>query len=270
MSIRSYIAAVYGAAAIVVSGFADAEPLRAYDENIGGQLEAQTDDGVVLSDVVHTDVDARITGDMAEVHLRQVFTSLGDGVAQATYLLPLAAGVEVIAIEVAEGTRIERKSIGASSMPVQVWPRMFSQTLNLTGAASVEITLIYRQPVQRRGDLHSIALPISVLPGGQFSNDLLDLSPDGEAFADLPEYLGNGWFEPSYLVPNRVDLRVSIQHDAFSDIYSDTHEIDVTALEGARVIELAASAPVANRTFVLEYRPIHRNTTLVAQAERRQ
>jgi hypothetical protein len=65
-------------------------------------------------------------------------------------------------------------------------------------------------------------------------------------------------------------MRISIQHDAFTGIYSDTHAIDVTAFAGGRVIELAQTEPVANRTFVLNYRPATVDTTLVAQADRSQ
>ena len=270
MSIRLYIAAFYGAAAMVASGFADAAPLRAYDENIGGQLEAELADGVVLADVIHTDIDAQIRDNMAEVQLRQVFSSLGSAATDATYLLPLGAGVEVIAIEVAEGNRVERKSIAALAGPAFSGPRMFSQDLNLVGQDRVEITLIYRQPVQSHTDRHSIVLPIATVPGGSFAHEIWDISDASLEFADLPEYLGGEVIEPSMLRPDSVNVRVSIEHDSFAGIYSDTHEIDVTAVEGARVVEFADATAVANRTFVLNYVPTGTSTTLVAQADRSQ
>lgn len=270
MSIRLYIAAFYGAAAMVASGFADAAPLRAYDENIGGQLEAELADGVVLAEVIHTDIDAQIRDNVAEVQLRQVFSGLGAGATDATYLLPLGAGVEVIAIEVAEGTRVERKSIAAQAGPSFAGPRMFSQDLNLVGRDRVEVTLIYRQPVPNNRDTRSIVLPIATLPGGDFAHEIWDIAGASYEFADLPEYLGGEMVEPSVLSPDRVNVRVSIEHDAFAGIYSDTHEIDVTAVEGARIVEFADAAPVINRTFVLNYVPTGTGTTLVAQADRSQ
>lgn len=270
MSIRLYIAAFYGAAAMVASGFADAMPLRAYDETIGGQLEAESGDGVVLADVIHTDIDAQIRNNVAEVQLRQVFSGLGAAASDATYLLPLGAGVEVIAIEVAEGTRIERKSIGAQSFADVATPRMFSQDLNLVGGNQVEITLIYRQPVHHSGDTRSLILPIATVPGGTVENDFSEVTMTSAEFADLPEYLGGEMIEPSSLNADRINMRISIQHDAFAGIYSDTHAIDVTAFEGGRVVELAEAEPVANRTFVLNYRPTTADTTLVAQADRSQ
>lgn len=270
MSIRLYIAAFYGAAAMVASGFADAAPLRAYDENIGGQLEAELADGVVLAEVIHTDIDAQIRDNVAEVQLRQVFSGLGVAATDATYLLPLGAGVEVIAIEVAEGKRVERKSIAEQAGPMFSGPRMFSQDLNLVGRDRVEITLIYRQPVQSNSDTRSIVLPIATLPGGDFAHEIWGLDETSTDFADLPEYLGGEMIRPSNLGPDSVNVRVSIEHDAFSGIYSDTHEIDVTAVEGARVVEFADAASVANRTFVLNYVPTETATTLVAQADRSQ
>ena len=270
MRIRLYIAAAYAIAAIVASGFADASPIRAYDESIGGQLETEIAGGVVLADVIRTDVEARIRDNVAEVHLRQIFASIGAEAVGATYLLPLGSGAEVIAIEVAEGTRVERKSVGTRSAPVQAWPRMYSQALRLEGGSTVEVTLIYRQPVLRREDVHSIALPIATIPGGIFSNAVLELESDQPEFADLPEYLGDAMTTPAPLTPGQVNLRVFIEHDSFAGIHSDTHAIDVTAVAGARVIELAPSVPVANRTFVLDYVPVHPATTLMAHADRSQ
>ena len=270
MSIRIYVAAFYGAAAIVASGIADAGSTRAYDEYAGGQLEASMGDHLIAADVLRTDVDATIRDGIAEIQMRQVFSGLGAGASDATYLLPLGKDANVIAIEVAEGSRVERKQIDDFGAFGSGAPRMFAQDLSLQGSSPVEITLIYRQPVSTYEDTHRLVLPIAVLPGGDIGDGMFetaDLSPE---YADLPDYLCGELTMPDALGSDRVSVSVSIDATSFAGIYSDSHAIDVTAIETGRVIELSPSEPIANRSFVLDYVPAGPAITIVAQAGRSQ
>ena len=272
MSIRLYVAAMYGVAAVVAAGVADAMSTRAYDESAGGQLEVQLPDGFANAEVLHTDVEARIRDGVAEIRMRQLFSGVEGQAQAATYLLPLGQGADVVAIEVAEGSRIERKVI-SDFMPVtgSGAPRMFSQELNLSGASPVEITLTYIQPVPVAGDTHSLVLPIAMLPGGKVDDPLFEVAGLSAEYADLPEYLCGELMVPDALGLDRVTVSVSIDHASLAGIYSDTHEIDVTAVPGGRMIELSRSGPVANRSFVLDYVPAgpkpENGITVVAHAD---
>lgn len=265
MSIRLTIAAVYGAAAIVASGFAEAMPERAYDETLGGQLEARLADGYVTAELLHTDIDARIVNDLAEIHLRQVFAGMGHGASDVTYLLPMGAGAEVIAIEVAEGTRIERRAL--DPVPTQA-PRMFAQNLDLGGEMPVEITVIYRQPMRMPGGERTLVLPIATMPGGAIRDEFSLEDTSSPEYADLPEYLGGELVDRQMISHDRIDVTLVVDAKSLAGVYSDTHAIDVTATADARVIELAPSQPIVNQTFVLNFDPIDSVGTVVAHADR--
>lgn len=271
MSIRLTIAAVCGAAVMVASGFADAMPQRAYDETVGGQLEAKLADGYVAAELLHTDIDARVLNNIAEVHIRQVFAGMGSAASDATYLLPLGAGAEVIAIEVAEGTRVERKALDQAPERPGLPPRMFIQDLVLGGDVPVEITLIYRFPIQKQGESRAVVLPITTLPGGSIDDALLSVDQDSPEYADLPAYLGGEVIAPKQLTHDRINLTLTFENPPFAGVYSDTHAIDITATQDARIVELAPSQPIANRTFVLKFETAETaetDATIVAHADR--
>ncbi|MEM9060050.1 MAG: hypothetical protein AAGD13_06270 [Pseudomonadota bacterium] len=267
MRMRIYVAALYGAAALVASSLAEAMPPIAYDEGLGGQLEAYDATGTVLAEMVRADVDVRIQDGIATVQMRQVFSGLGEAARASTYLMPLGADTDVIAIEVAEGSRIQRLALDGPELPLGT-PWMFAQDLNLKGDGPVEVTLIYRQPVAVDGEMHSLALPISVLPPDPDGPMLPGVVGIADDLSDLPEYLCGEALLTTAIPRDRIELTVSIAADHLAEIWSDTHDIDVIAFQGGRIVELALDSEVANRTFVLEYRTTNPAVTVVAQAER--
>lgn len=261
MRIRMYIAAFYGVAAIAVSGFAEAMNTRSWDETIGGQLETVSDDGMVSAEVLLTDLDVRIRDDVAEIHLRQVFSPLR-GTGDTFYLLPVSPGTEIIAMEITQGAKVQHRGPEAAGQPT-TRAYMFSQNLTLTSDMPVDITLIYRQPVRIDGDVHSITLPVATASDSWASTE--SVHPE---FEDMPEYLYGESVLSELLDRDRIDISVSIDHPEFREIYSDSHAIDVTAIEGGRIVELAAAAPVVNRAFTLSYVPEQSGMTQVANVER--
>lgn len=261
MRIRMYIAAIYGVAAVAASGLSEALTMRTHDEALGGQLEVVSEAGTHAAEVLQTDFDVRIRGDVSEVHLRQIFAPLS-GAGDATYYLPIAEQTELVAIEIAQGARIQRRGL-ASTGRAAAASHMFSQDLKLAGDLPVGITLIYRQPVRIDEAVHSITLPIAGLRDGWTPTEFVH--PE---FEDLPEYLRGETMLTEPLNRSRIDIRVSIDRPALQEIYSDSHEIDVTAVEGGRIVELAAGEYVANRAFTLTFVPDETGMTQVANIER--
>ncbi|MEL7469263.1 MAG: hypothetical protein AAFN27_12470 [Pseudomonadota bacterium] len=267
MRTRVYVAAIYGAAALVASSFADAMPPIAYDETQGGQLEAYDERGTLLAELIRTDIDARIQDGVATVQMRQVFSGLGAAAQASTYLMPLGAQTDVIAIEIAEGPSTQRLLLNGPELPANT-PWIFAQDLSLDGDGPVEITLIYRQPVTIDGMQHSFALPISVMAGDLDVYAIPGLVNIAREMTDLPEYMCGKTSFISAIPRDRIDVTVSIASDYLAEIWSDTHEIDVVAHQGGRIVELALETAVENRTFVLEYRTTDPAVTVVARAGR--
>lgn len=261
MRIRMYIAAIYSVAAVAASGFSEALTMRTYDEAIGGQLEVVSGEGTHSAEILRTDVDVRIRGEVSEVHLRQLFAPLG-GASDATYYLPVAEQTELVAIEIAQGTKIQRKGL-AGTERATAGSRMFSQDLKLAGDLPVDITLIYREAVRIDGAAHSITLPIASATDGWIPTEFFHAE-----FEDIPEYLRGDTLPNGLLDRDRIDISVSIDQPALREIYSDSHEIDVTAIEGGRVVELAAGQHIANRSFTLTFIPDENGMTQVANIER--
>lgn len=261
MRIRMYIAAFYGAAAVAASGFVEAMTMRAYDETIGGQLEILSDEGTLSAEVLVTDFDVSIRDNIAEVQLRQVFAPMGDA-GDATYLLPVSPLTELVAMEISQGTKVQRKALTATEA-VLPDPKTFSQDLNLAGALPVEITMIYRLPVHVDGTFHSITLPTAVAPGGW-----TEFKPVDFEFEDMPEYLCGEKVLSEALDRERIDIAIVIEGTEFSEIYSDSHEVDITAIEGGRFVELATAEYVANHAFTLTFVPNETGMTQVANVER--
>lgn len=262
MRIRLYVAACYGLAAIALSGFVDAMPARAFDETVGGQLEAETDRGMLAASILHTSVDATIRGDRAEVHLHQVFSPLPAGTEAATFFLPLGDGARVKTIEIAQGTQFERWDPEGGTAPGISAPRMFSQQLQLTGASLVEITVLYTQPVRINEGVHTLVLPVANIPGGTFAPPILEAE-----YQDLQEYLCGEVSGLPEVSSDSIEIFVTLDQRALFEIYSDTHAIDVTAVEHGTIVELAPAVQVDNRTFVLSYVPQDIEATVVAQVD---
>lgn len=262
MSIRLYVAACYGAAAVLLSGFADAMPPRAFDERIGGQLEAETDRGIVAAEVLHTSVDAQVRDGMAEVSLYQVFSELPYGIDAASYLLPLGTGAVLQSIEVSQGARIERRVLRPVMRPASD-AQMFVQDLILEGERLTEITVSYQQPVEVQDGVHRLVLPVATVPGGL-------IVPDGSEpeFADLPEYLCGETMEIPQQASNWVEVMIWLDQPDLREIYSDSHQIDVTPVKGGTIIELTPTRRIDNRTFLLSYVPVDPAATVVAHADR--
>ena len=236
-----------------------------------GQMIAMDGDTRIELPLLHSDIDARIAGDMATVTVRQVFENPGDVPLNATYLFPLPNDAAVYAMRMEVGDEIieaqiqkkaeaqktfeTAKSEGkAASLLVQHRPNMFTQNIaNLMPDLPVTVTLNFTQTVRRVDGFYELALPLVV--GPRYENGS-DPSP-------VPAYPNTAGLDlPTDAVAERVAIRATLTAaNPIGQVWSESHQIAVTGEGTRKQIRLPAGRVIDNRDFVLRYSLAGETTT---------
>lgn len=228
-----------------------------------GQMVALLGEERIELPLLHSDIDARIVGDVATVTVRQVFENPGDVPLNATYLFPLQKDAAVYAMRMEVGDEIIEAQIQqkakaqktfetakaqgkAASLLEQHRPNMFTQAIaNLMPDLPVTVTLNYTQVVPRVDGAYELVMPLVVGPRYEPGTDP----------APLPAYPNTAGLDlPADAVAERVAIRTTITAPGpIAQIWSETHDIAVTG-EGARKqVTLPSGRVMDNRDFVLRY-----------------
>lgn len=228
-----------------------------------GQMIATLGEDRVELPLLHSDIDARIAGDLATVTVRQVFENPADTPLNATYLFPLMkdaavysmrmeVGDEIIEAQIQEKAKAQKtfekaKAEGkAASLLQQHRPNMFTQQIaNLMPDLPVTVTLQYVQTVPRVDGNYELVLPLVV--GPRYEGDA--------APAPLPAYPDTAGLNlPADAVTERVAIRTSITAPVdIAHVWSETHEVRITGEGQRRQITLPAGRVKDNADFVLRY-----------------
>lgn len=248
------------AASLMSATFAQAQDVA---DTPAGQMVAFAGETRIELPLLHSDIDARIAGDMATVTVRQVFENPGDVPLNATYLFPLPKDAAVYAMQMRVGDEIidavikekaeakktfeAAKSEGkAASLLEQHRPNMFTQKIvNLMPDLPVTVTLNFTQTVPQVDGAYELALPLIV--GPRYEN-----GRDPNPVPAYPDTAGLNL--PEDAVGERVAIRASITSALpIRQIWSETHQIAISGDPNRKTVTLPAGRIVDDRDFVLRY-----------------
>lgn len=228
---------------------------------IQDQLEqGETVQKHLLSPVLKTKVDIKVTGIIARTKLTQTFKNAGDHWVDGLYVFPLPenAAIDHLLMKVGERKiegqikeKAEAKKIylqakiqgKKASLVAQLRPNMFSNSIaNIGPGETIEVTIEYQQKLNFDQHRYSLRFPMTITPR---------YFPSSET----EEPLIQAELSPSQSNTN-IELHVNL-HAGFDvqDISSEFHPITIKQLpDGSHHIQITKDN-IANQDFVLNWSP---------------
>ncbi|MCO4773104.1 MAG: AgmX/PglI C-terminal domain-containing protein [Deltaproteobacteria bacterium] len=242
------------------------------DEPGAGAMTAWTDGAAWELPLLHTDVDAAISGMVADVSVVQVFTNPFDTPIEAVYLFPLPDDAAVDGMTLRIGDRVIEASVHEKEEAKEIYdqakaegrvaarldqerPNIFKQHVaNLMPGEVIEVEMHLVQPLEYEDGGYDWTFPLVVGPRFVPGDD--DPNPDAGATADLPEARAalDAPYSPKR-TGNDVDIHVTVDAGvAISAVRSPSHDIDIQRYGAPRAsVALAPHDVIANKDFVLRY-----------------
>ena len=228
----------------------------------------------------HTDVDAKVSGNIAEVEVVQTFANPYDQPLEAIYKFPLPDDAAVDDMEIKVGNQTIRGLIKRKEEAEEIYEEakeegktaalleqerdnIFSQSLaNILPGEEIEVTIRYSNSLKFEGEDYEFVFPMVVAP--RYSAGDIQASSIG-AIASDPK------------VPQQrsgQDINVSVEIDAgvpIQNLTSPTHEISTQALSGSTEISLANANEIPNKDLIVRYQVTGKETqsTMLTQADQR-
>ena len=251
---------------------APAALVDACDEPQQGEVRTWADGAAWSLPLLQTDVDAVISGMVADVTIVQAFANPFDQPIEAVYVFPLPddGAVDAMTLRVGgraiEGTIHEREEAKAiydaakadgrvAARLDQERPNIFRQHIaNLLPGELIEVEIHVVQPLTYADDAWSWAFPLVVGPRYVPPED--DPNPRTGALADLPAAraaLDAPW-SPTR-TGNDVTVRVSLDAGlAVRSVTSPSHDLHVTRPDDRRAeVTLPRYESIPNKDFVLRW-----------------
>ncbi|NER50686.1 MAG: after-VIT domain-containing protein [Symploca sp. SIO1A3] len=268
-----------------------------------GSLYAQSPEGNSLAfPLKHTEVQAKLTGNVSRVEVRQTFENPFNSTLEATYIFPLPneAAVDDMEIRIGDRTikgnikkRIEAQQIyeqakkqgRTAGLLEQKRDNIFTQSLaNIKPGEQIDVVIRYTDSLKfLRGD-YEFFFPMVVGPryipgttietntvgGGSAStpmamNQDTDLVPDASRLNApiLPPGTRSGH-----------DIKVTVDIDAgveIKDVYSPSHQIQIERQGHRMQVTLAKRDTIPNKDLILRYLVAsdRTQTTVLTQADKR-
>lgn len=237
-----------------------------------GEVRTWTDGAAWALPLLQTDVDAVISGMVADVTVIQAFANPFEHPIEAVYLFPLPDDAAVDAMTLRVGDRViegsihereeakalyeQAKSEGRVAARLdQERPNIFTQHVaNLLPGEVVEVEIHVVQPLEYDEGGYSWDFPLVV--GPRYVPSAADPNPRTGQLADLPaarEALDAPYTEER--TGNDVDIRVSLDAGvAVHDVTSPSHDLHVTRLDDRRAeVSLPSYETIPNKDFVLRW-----------------
>lgn len=202
--------------------------------------------------LLHTAIDAEVTGVIARVSVEQSFTNPHPRPVDAEYLFPLPANAAVDAMDLYVGARVihaviqprgearqtyqrARTQGRTAALLEQERPNLFRQSVaNIRPGESVRVVVRFAETVAWRDGRYELAMPLST--GSRYTP-------------------GQGGSTPER-PPGDVSLRARVDLGvALDDVESPTHPVTVTRANDRAEVTLAEGRALPDRDFVLRYRP---------------
>jgi len=266
---------------------------------LGGTIKVHTKEGAAFDlPSLKTDLNVDIEGDLAAVTVVQTFINPTQEPLHATYLFPMNKDAAVhgmqmeISDEIVEAKikKIEKakkifkkakKEGKTASLLTQHRPNMFTQKIaNLIPGMPIKVTLKYAQTINKVDNEYQLVVPLIVGPRYQpLGSGKAPLVVDQNIAVGVKKVRSDsayGQWEieslpkyPSVFGPNaqfqvdreRVSVKVNIKAGIpITNVYSHTHELDISGTEKDKVATLSDGRTIDNRDFVLNYRLTGKST----------
>lgn len=246
-------------------------PIRDYQNAQSGTLyfiheqseQGETVQQHVLSPVLKTRVDIKVTGIVARTKLTQTFKNAGENWVNALYVFPLPENAAVDHLLMTVGERkiegrimekseakqmyLQAKTQGKkASLVSQQRPNMFSNSIaNIGPGETIEVTIEYQQTLHFDQQQYSLRFPMTITPRYSPSNT-------SEETSIQPEFSQSNKSQPNTDIELRLNLHAGFE---VQYIKSEFHPITVKQqLDGSHHIHIS-KGNVANKDFVLNWRP---------------
>ena len=224
-----------------------------------GSLLLRTSDGQTLPALRQsTQIHAQVTGNVARVHVTQVFENIGDDWVEGLYVFPLSAGAAVDELEMLVGERrirgeIKRKAEARAtyekaksegrraSLVDQERPNLFTTSVaNIAPHSSITVDIAYLDTVPFRDGRYTLNLPLTITP--RYTPGLqMDSSPTPEQVtAEVQEA--------------RVEVEL-MPGFSLGSVQSINHPASVNMIASGRRITLRGPTVPADRDFELVWTP---------------
>ena len=232
-------------------------------------LRVQQGDRTFALPLMHTDVDAEISGFVADVAVHQLYSNPFEVPIEAVYLFPLPDNAAVDDMQMRIGDRVivgeikrraEAKQIyetardagKTASLLDQERPNIFQQSVaNILPGESVEITIHFVQRLDYEDGGYEWAFPMVVGPR------FIPEQGTGRSGGTTPQDDADRLSAPVSAERTGNDITVSVTVDAglrIQEVQSPSHEIDVERpAEDSADIVLSSLDTIPNKDFVLRY-----------------
>ncbi len=269
--------------------------------NYGG-LYAKSDTGEIKAfPLEHTDVTAKIAGNLSRVEVVQRFTNPYNTPLEATYEFPLPDESAVDDMEIRIGDRVikgvikkreEAKKIynkakqegKTAALLEQERPNIFTQSLaNIKPGETIEVVIRYTDALKFTGGDYEFVFPMVVGPRYNPGNSNVGSFPEKSIhLASLPgtnsiPNLLSQTLETPPKERSGNDINVTIEIDAgvpISNIISPSHQIQTQTISAAGLpsitqIKLNQADTIPNKDLVLRYQVAGKETqsTVLSQAD---
>jgi Ca-activated chloride channel family protein len=246
-------------------------PIRDYQNAQSGTLyfiheqsdQSETVPQHLLSPVLKTKVDIKVTGIVARTKLTQTFKNAGENWVDALYVFPLPENAAVDHLLMTVGERKIEGKIKAKSEAKQIYlqakaqgkkaslvsqqrPNMFSNSIaNIGPGETIEVTLEYQQKLNFDQQHYSLRFPMTItpryLPGHMTQEKQIQ-----------PEFSQRKYSQSNTDIELRLNLHAGFEVE---DIKSEFHPITVKQLSDSSHHIQISKGHVANQDFVLNWRP---------------
>ena len=248
-------------------------------------LKARADAAPVQALRQSTSISARVTGNVARVHVTQKFENPGDDWVEGLYVFPLSAGAAVDELEMLVGERrirgeIQRKEEARAtyerarsegrraSLVTQARPNMFTTSVaNIAPHASITIDIAYLDTVPFRDGRYTLNFPLSITPRYTPGMQLDPAAPNAADVARIANSQATDEQASTRVSPTATPERVasSVQSARIDvellpgfplgTVNSVNHEVVMSLVSTGRRITLKAPTVPADRDFELVWTP---------------
>jgi len=254
---------------LVPSPHPEAAIVKADGELTQSSLRVQRGDTTFELPLMHTDVDAEISGFIADVAVHQLYSNPFEEPIEAVYLFPLPDGAAVDDMQMRIGDRVivgeikrraeakkiyedARNSGKTAALLDQERPNVFQQSVaNILPGESIEITIHFVQQLDYEDGGYEWAFPMVVGPR------FIPAQGTGSSGGTSPKVDADRLSAPVSAERTGNDITVSVTIDAglpIQQVRSTSHDVRVERpSETSADIVLSPSKTLVNKDFVLRY-----------------
>ncbi|MDF5717360.1 MAG: VIT domain-containing protein [Rhizonema sp. NSF051] len=253
-----------------------------------GGLYVNTDEQQLVFPLKHTNLQAKITGNVSRVEVTQTFENPFTKPLEAIYVFPLPDEAAVDDMEIKIGDRIIKGSIKKREEAQKIYEQakqqgrtagfleqerdnIFTQSLaNIKPGEQIDVTIRYTNSLKFEKGNYEFVFPMVVglrfIPGTP-----IDSSGDTERVPDASR------INPPVIpqdMRSKHDINVAVEIDAgvpISDVRSPSHQIQIEHFEQIVRVQLGGEDTIPNKDFILRYQVsgIDTQSTVLTQLDER-